>query len=189
MRIVQMVRMLALSSLLVTAAGVYAQDEPKQEEPRPEAAKPSQQNEKPARQDEAKPAKPDGNKRDDKAMKQDDKGTKQDDKAMKQDDAKSRQGNPATQSGQEQRGNQRGARIPDDKFRAHFGREHKFAFHQTTIQGRPGFQYGGYSFIIVDAWPADWAYTDDCYVDYIDGEYFLFDLVHPGVQIALTVVM
>jgi hypothetical protein len=58
-----------------------------------------------------------------------------------------------------------------------------------TVQGRPGFQYGGYSFIIVDAWPADWAYTDECYVDYIDGEYFLFDLLHPGVQVALTVVM
>jgi hypothetical protein len=190
MRILQMFRMLALSSLLVTAAWLYAQDEPKQEEPRPEAAKPAQQDEKPARQDEAKPAKPDDNKRDDKAMKQDDKSKKQDDKAMKQDDAKSRQGSPVAQSGQDQRGgNQRGGRIPDDKFRANFGREHKFAFHRTTIQGRPGFQYGGYSFILVDAWPAEWAYTDDCYVDYIDGEYFLFDLAHPGVQIALTVVM
>jgi len=26
-------------------------------------------------------------------------------------------------------------------------------------------------------------------VDYIDGEYFLFDLLHPGVRIALFVVM
>lgn len=198
MRIVQVVRMFALCTLLVTAAWVYAQDAPKPDEPRPEAAKPAQQDEKPARQDEAKPAKPDDNKRDDKAMKQDDKGTKQDDKAMKQDDkamkqddAKSKQGSPvAAQSGQEQRGgNQRGARIPDDKFRANFGHEHKFVMHRTTVQGRPGFQYGGYSFILVDPWPADWAYTDDCYVDYIDGEYFLFDLAHPGVQIALTLVM
>ncbi|MGA8539904.1 MAG: hypothetical protein WB566_10415 [Terriglobales bacterium] len=184
MRIVQVVRMFALCTLLVTAAWVYAQDAPKPDEPRPEAAKPAQQDEKPARQDEAKPATPDDNKRDDKAMKQDDKGTKQ-------DDAKSKQGSPvAAQSGQEQRGgNQRGARIPDDKFRANFGHEHKFVMHRTTVQGRPGFQYGGYSFILVDPWPADWAYTDDCYVDYIDGEYFLFDLAHPGVQIALTLVM
>jgi hypothetical protein len=42
---------------------------------------------------------------------------------------------------------------------------------------------------LVDAWPAGWAYTDDCYIDYIDGEYFLFDLLHPGVRIAVFVVM
>lgn len=30
-------------------------------------------------------------------------------------------------------------------------------------------------------------HADDCYVDYIDGEYFLFDLLHPGVRIALIV--
>ena len=36
--------------------------------------------------------------------------------------------------------------------------------------------------------PAEWTYDDDCYVDYVDGEYFLFDLRHPGVRIALMVV-
>jgi hypothetical protein len=194
MRLVEVVRRLALCSLLAATALVYAQDAPKPaEEPRPEATKPAQDEMKSPRQDEAKPAKPDDNRREDKATKQDDKATKQEDKAMKQDDAKSaKRGNSAEQSGQEAQraGNQRGARIPDDKFRSHFGRQHKFAIHQTTtVQGRPGFQYGGYSFIIVDAWPADWAYTDECYVDYIDGEYFLFDLLHPGVQVALTVVM
>ena len=57
------------------------------------------------------------------------------------------------------------------------------------VRGQPHFQYGGYNFELVDAWPADWAYTDDCYIDYIDGEYFLFDLLHPGVRIALFVVL
>jgi hypothetical protein len=56
------------------------------------------------------------------------------------------------------------------------------------VEGAPGFFYGGYSFVLVDAWPAEWAYDDDCYVDYVDGEYFLFDLRHPGVRIALMVV-
>jgi hypothetical protein len=59
----------------------------------------------------------------------------------------------------------------------------------TVVQGQPGFVYGGYSFVFVDAWPGDWAYTDDCYVDYIDGEYFLFNVLHPGIRIALFVVL
>ncbi len=59
----------------------------------------------------------------------------------------------------------------------------------TVVEGRPRFQYGGYWFALVDAWPEDWAYPDDCYIDYIDDEYFLFDLLHPGVRIAVFVVM
>ena len=80
-------------------------------------------------------------------------------------------------------------RIPDDKFRAHFGRQHTFSVHPTTVGEHPQFQYGGYTFNIVEVWPADWTYTDDCYVDYIDGEYFLFDLRHPGIRLALVVVL
>jgi hypothetical protein len=84
----------------------------------------------------------------------------------------------------------KGGHIPDNKFRANFGRQHTFVIKQTTIvQGQTGFVYGGYSFVIAEGWPAGWAYTDDCYIDYIDGEYFLFDLLHPGVQIMLVVVM
>ena len=29
----------------------------------------------------------------------------------------------------------------------------------------------------------------NCYIDYIDGEYFLFDLLHPGIRIAVFVVI
>jgi len=29
---------------------------------------------------------------------------------------------------------------------------------------------------------------DDCYIEYIVGGYFLLDVAHPGVQIALTIV-
>ncbi len=83
----------------------------------------------------------------------------------------------------------KGGRIPDDKFRAHFGRSHTFTAKTVIVQGQPQFQYGGYGFQLVDAWPVGWAYTDPCYIDYVDGEYFLFDLLHPGVQVAVYVVM
>ena len=48
--------------------------------------------------------------------------------------------------------------------------------------------YGGYQFQLVDAWPADWSYDDDCYIDYVDDGYYLFDVMHPGMRIAVFVI-
>jgi len=59
----------------------------------------------------------------------------------------------------------------------------------VIVSGQPQFQYGGYSFELIDAWPADWDYNDDFYIDYIDGDYYLIDLLHPGIRIAVFVVM
>lgn len=79
-------------------------------------------------------------------------------------------------------------RIQDDHFRAHFGPGHHFAIrHVTIVGGRPHFAYGGYNFEIVQPWPAGWAYTDNTYIDFVDGGYFLFNLRHPGVRVAVTV--
>jgi hypothetical protein len=145
------------------------QDEPKAKPdkdaaPEKDAKHPKQDDAKPPKQDESKPAKQD-------------KQPKVD--AKKDEQSQQAQHSPAGKSG----------RIPDDKFRANFGRQHTFKIgHPQNVGGRPRFQYGGYSFIIADPWPVGWAYTDDCYVDYIDGEYFIFDVLHPGVQIAITVV-
>ena len=58
-----------------------------------------------------------------------------------------------------------------------------------VVEAQPRFQYGGYWFEIVDPWPVEWAYTDDVYIDYVDGDYLLFDLLHPGVRVAVFVVM
>lgn len=177
MRLTRLLSALILSLLLGTITLAYAQEQhedakPAQDEPRPEATKP--------RQDEAKPQKQDDK---DKSMRGEDKTAKQDDaKAGKQDGRQNERAQGTT--------GQRGGRIPDDKFRAHFGRQHTFKVnHVITVGGQPQFQYGGYSFTIIDVWPAGWAYTDQCYIDYIDGEYFLFDLLHPGVQVALIVVI
>jgi len=189
MRLTRLLSASALSLLLGTTALLYAQEQHEdakpQEEARPEAAKPAQDDTKAPRQDEAKPQKQDQGDKD----KAEDKAEKKEDKAEKKDDAKAAQqtehAGPAQHAS-----NQGGGRIPDDKFRANFGRQHAFVVnHVTTVGGHPQFQYGGYSFTIVDAWPMGWAYTDQCYIDYIDGEYFLFDLLHPGVQVALVVVL
>jgi hypothetical protein len=81
-------------------------------------------------------------------------------------------------------------RIPDAQFHSHFGREHTFHVgHPVVVEGQSRFQYGGYWFGFGEAWPVGWAYTDDVYVDYIDGQYFLIDPVHPGLRLALVVVL
>jgi hypothetical protein len=89
---------------------------------------------------------------------------------------------------QEERHEQEHRRIADEHFRQHFGREHHFAVKRVTVvEGRPRFEYGGYRFEIAQPWPGGWAYTDDCYIDSVDGEYYMFNLRHPGVRVAVTV--
>ena len=85
----------------------------------------------------------------------------------------------------------RGRRIPDERFRAHFGRDHMFRIDRAyMLAGRYSrFQYGGFWFGMYDPWPADWYYTDDIYVDYMNGGYYLYSPMHPGVQVSIRVVL
>ncbi|MFZ0933069.1 MAG: hypothetical protein WA015_02055 [Bryobacteraceae bacterium] len=79
-------------------------------------------------------------------------------------------------------------RIPDDRFRASFGRGHTFHVNRSDFAGGSRrFQYGGFWFAMVNPWPAAWLYTDDVYVDYVNGGYVLCDPVHPGVYLVITV--
>jgi|HubBroStandDraft_1064217.scaffolds.fasta_scaffold28943_4 hypothetical protein len=184
--------LLGATTLLCTQGQLYAQDQrddakPEQQDARPEpnnkdankpdTDKPAADKAKSPQQDQAKPEGQAG---------QEDKPARTEDKQARPADDKAAVQEHSAQSNQAAG---HGSRIPDDKFHANFGRQHTFSIQRTTIQGQPGFQYGGYSFTIIDVWPVGWAYTDQCYVDYIDGEYFLFDLAHPGVRIAIAVVL
>jgi hypothetical protein len=192
-----------LALLLGTSAVAYAQQDevkpPRQDEakpgaqpashearpPRQEEAKPPRQDEvKPPRQEEGKPPKLDEN------------------KPAKHEESKPshEQAKPASPQHPQQQvehnhpaaqGNaKRGGHIPDDKFHAQFGRQHTFVVNRpVVVEGQPRFQSGGYWFEIVDPWPVEWAYTDEVYIDYVDGDYFLFDLLHPGVRVVVFVVM
>jgi hypothetical protein len=161
----------ALAVLLGIAAPVYAQDEHPQEEKRAEpdhkaAHEPDKQSDKQGDKDRDKP----------------DRHADQDQKVAHQDDRHDQQ--PARSEGRQ------GGHIPDDRFRANFGRQHTFTIrHPVIVEGTPRFQYGGYWFVIVQPWPVGWAYTDVVYVDYIDGVYYLLSPVHPGVQISINVVL
>lgn len=177
-------------SLLLGIPAVSAQDEakPRQEEPKPEPrqeeAKPQQ---RPADQDKQE-MKQDQNKLNEKQSKEEKQQQKDESKAPKES-GKQGQMNQA-QGNHAQPANGKSGHIPDKDFKAHFGRQHTVVINQPVIvEGQPRFQYSGYWFVISDPWPGDWAYTDSCYIDYVDGEYFLFDLLHPGVRIALFVVV
>jgi hypothetical protein len=81
----------------------------------------------------------------------------------------------------------RGGRIPDDRFKANFGQQHRFHVRRDDYDRDRRFQYGGYSFVFVDPWPSDWLYTDDVYVDYDNDMYYLYSPVHPGIRIVINI--
>jgi len=81
-------------------------------------------------------------------------------------------------------------RIPDERFRSNFGREHEFRMgNPVMVSGYSRFQYGGYWFGYVEPWPAYWYYTDPFYIDYVDGGYYMYDPYYPGSRFAITVVI
>jgi hypothetical protein len=84
------------------------------------------------------------------------------------------------------KGNYAHGRISDAHYAASFGAEHRFHVSQGDYEHRR-FQYGGYSFGFVDPWPVGWGYSDDVYVMYVDGGYYMYDPVHLGVRISINI--
>lgn len=170
-------------ALLLCFAGFSYAQEPQQEprtrpeqtrpEPRPEVNPPNQE----PRQEQSRPAKPE--------RQENPKPPKESRPSHEQQGENAEPGHarPAGKS----------AHIPDPKFRESFGRPHPFRANQVIdrtviVPGQTQFVYSGYTFIILDPWPTDWLFTDDCYIDSMDDDYFLFDMFHPGVRVALFVV-
>jgi outer membrane biosynthesis protein TonB len=187
--------------LMFFSTPAFAQDEPKpqqQEEhkpqdskaPEPEKAPPAkpeagQPKEKQAPPEKAQPA----------AKAQTDEKQQQEQKTQeKQTQDQQKQAQKSAQQPQKQQqaqshpassgGNSGGNRIPDDKFRAHFGAQHHF----RPARGNNGrFQYGGYWFVYTDAWPSGWSYDDDCYIEDDGGVYYLIDALHPDLRLVVVV--
>jgi primosomal protein N' len=183
----------------------------KQEEAKPakqEEAKPAKQEEaKPAKQEEQAKAKPEKQESQAKPAKEE----KQAKPAKQTQQAKSEKqegrGNTAgEQHGQPQRSasaqerqrsmpalrlSARGSgRIPDDRFRSNFGSEHTFVINEPVmVGGFSRFQYGGFWFGFENPWPVGWYYTDNVYVDFIDGGYYLCNPYYPGARVGISVVI
>lgn len=96
----------------------------------------------------------------------------------------------------QQRGGYNGYRIPDDRFNLYFGPSHFFrmsALPLLFVGGYPRFQYDGYWITFLDPWPEDWPpdwyETDNIYVEFVDGGYYVCDENYPGIAIAVTISM
>jgi len=200
-----------LTFFLLFVGFAYAQEPQEQPKPHPEEARPeagreaappahqTQEEAKPSRQEEAKPPKAE-KKESPKASQESqpahaEKGQERESQPAHEEKGQMNQQQRAAQQNQQGRARPAGksAHIPDPKFKASFGRPHSFRVNQviqqtTVVPGQTQFIYSGYTFVILDPWPAEWLYTDDCYIDYVDDDYYLFDAFHPGIRIALFVV-
>jgi hypothetical protein len=161
---------------------------PKQEQAKPEKqqeAKPEKQQEqaKPEKQQEAKPEK----QQEAKSVKQE-----QQAKAQPQQHAQRTQAEVQRQRAVPAlRLSARGTgRIPDARFQASFGVSHTFRIGSPQmVGGYSRFQYSGFWFGFVQPWPVGWYYTDNVYVDYIDGGYYLYNPYYPGARVSISVVI
>lgn len=151
-------------------------------------AKPAQQPQRAAQQREAKPAQQPQH-----AAQQKQAKPARQSQAPAQRAAQQREAKPAQQrqgAQQANRGQSAGGHgsIPEARFRSNFGRSHTFHVNRSQFANGSGrFQYGGYWFNVIDPWPVGWLYTDDVYVDYLNGGYFLCDPFHPGVYISINI--
>lgn len=92
------------------------------------------------------------------------------------------------------RGGYDGFRIPDARYRASFGPGHGFRMYSyplVMIGGFPRFEFSGLWFAVMDPWPEywsdDWYGSDDLYIEYFGGGYYLHNRRHPYDRIAITV--
>lgn len=84
------------------------------------------------------------------------------------------------------RGNYSHGRISDERYASNFGSRHSFHVNRGDYDRRR-FEYGGYSFGFIDPWPVEWGYSDDVYVIYDDGGYYMYDRFHPGFRISVNI--
>jgi hypothetical protein len=203
MKLVGMIGTAVLSLTLGAAIPAYSQDKQEEEKAKPaqeeKKAKPQKQDQKNAQQQDK------NNKQEEKSAQQQDKNNKQEERSTQQQDRNNQQEQKNAQ--QQDRNNKQedknaeqqhsqsaqragsGKRIPDDRYRANFGREHSFRVSHNDYDRDRRFQYGGYWFSFVDVWPSNWLYTQDVFVVEIDGMYYLCNPAFPGVNVAIDVTL
>ena len=178
-----------LSLALGVAAPAFAQQEQRDQQDE-QKGKPAQQEQKKAQPDKRAKQEVRTAPQQEKSAKQEEKNARQQDKNTKQEEKSAQQQQRTQQAKPEQQAQRAsgngGGRIPDDRFKASFGREHRFRVSQADYSRDHRFQYGGYWFGFVDPWPSNWLYTQDVFVVEINGVYYLCNPMYPGVNIALS---
>lgn len=196
----------ALLLLLGTSASAYALQEKGQEEQK-QQSKPAQKEARPAQQQHQQQAKPAQQQHQQSKPATHQQSTKpaqqhtQHAARTQQSQTRSTNRTQQTNSGRSQsrtqqtrasngnngnNGRSEHGRITNEHYTASFGSEHRFHVNQGDYDHRR-FDYGGYSFGFIDPWPMGWGYEDDVYVVYVDGGYYMYDVVHPGVRLSINI--
>ena len=192
MNLVGVISTVVLSLTLGVAGPAYAQEE-QHGQKEEQKAKPEEQKAKPAQQDEKKAQPEKQSQHEQKPAAGQEKNAKpaennaRQNKNSKQEEKTAQRQN--TQAQPKQQAQQTSSRIPDDRFKANFGQQHRFHVSQADYARDRRFQYGGYWFGFVDPWPSNWLYTQDVFVVEINGIYYLCNPMYPGVNIALNVTL
>jgi hypothetical protein len=160
-------------------------EKPKQEEPKKQS--PPQPKQEPDEKSKPKPEKPKQEQAPPPKQQDERERQKQQKEQTKRENNRPPQEQNAPRDNHKQAGAQnKGQRIPPEKFRASFGREHHFRVARRGEDRR--FQYGGYWFEVVEVWPARWSFDDDCYIEEDGDDYYLVDIVHPEIRVLVVVV-
>lgn len=157
---------------LILAAPVYAQEQHDQEE------------QKDQKEQTAKPAQDEKKAETEKSAKQEEKSAQQENNSKQEEkNAQQQHAQPAKNVGGSAVG-----RIPADRYKANFGREHTFRVTQGDYNNHR-FQYGGYWFGFAAPWPGNWLYTQEVFVVDIGGVYYLCNPTYPGVNVELNITL
>jgi len=176
----------ALLLLLGTTASTYARQEKGQED-HPEQTKPAQKAAPASQHQQAKPAAKQPAQGEAKPAAHQHAQAQAKPAPAKNTEQATHTQQPRTQAANHtQPANSSHGRISDAHYTASFGSGHTFHVSQGDYEHRR-FQYGGYSFGFVDPWPVGWGYGDDVYVVFVDGGYYMYDPIHPGVRISINV--
>ena len=185
MKRIGMISTAVLSLALGVAAPAFAQEQHDQQDE--QKAKSGQEEKKAQPEKSAKPEQQKDTKPEEKNAQQQDKNNRNVEKPAEQQQQRAQQTQPGKQ--EQRAGGNGGGRIPDDRFKANFGEQHRFHVSQADYSRDHRFQYGGYWFGIENPWPSNWLYTQDVYVIEINGVYYLCNPMYPGVNILLSVTL
>jgi hypothetical protein len=169
---------------LTLAAPAYAQQE-QHEQQEEQKAKPAQEEKKaqPEKKQEKKSAQQEKNTKPGEKNAREEQNAKPEEKSAKQEQRRTPEAKPEKREQHASNG-----RIPDDRYKANFGRDHSFRVSEGDYRNHR-FQYGGYWFGFAGVWPSNWLYTQNVYVVDIDGVYYLCNPMYPGVNVELNVTL
>lgn len=187
----------ALLLLLGTTGSAYARQEKGNQghaqtghaqaaRPAQTQAKPAQQQARPAARQQTRAAKPAPQRNTQHAARTQGPQTRAVNRSQPRNGGRSQAGVQQTRGAGGDRGNYAHGRISDARYASSFGSGHSFHVNRGEYDRRR-FEYGGYSFGFIDPWPIGWGYSDDVYVVYAGGGYYMYDRFHPGLRISVNI--